>query len=53
MQLIHSTNNNNIYKILKNCKMISSSKTKNVRMYGIEKESKYIFLRRLKHKMIL
>jgi hypothetical protein len=45
MQLIHSTDNDNIYKILKNGKMRSSLKTKNVRMYGIEKGSKYIFLR--------
>jgi len=45
MQLIHSTDDNNIYKILKDGKMRSSSKTKNVRIYGIEKGSKYIFLR--------
>lgn len=45
MYLSHSTEDNNIYKILKDNKMKSSSKTKNVRLYGSQKGSTYIFLR--------
>lgn len=45
MELIHTTNDESIYEILKSGKMKSSSKTKNVRLYGIDKGSKYIYLR--------
>jgi hypothetical protein len=45
MHLIHTTDEDNIYQILKNGKLMSSSKTKNVRMYGQPEGSKYIYLR--------
>lgn len=45
MFLLHSTDNTHIYKILLDGKLKSSSKTKNIRMYGQPSGSKYIYLR--------
>ncbi len=45
MYLIHTTDENYILKILKDGYLRSSKWTKNVRMYGWEEGSKYIYLR--------
>ncbi len=45
MYLIHTTDENNIYKILNDGTLKSSLKTKNVRLYGNKEGSKYIYLR--------
>jgi hypothetical protein len=45
MYLIHTTDENNILKILEDGKLKSSSNTKNVRLYGKSEGSKYIYLR--------
>lgn len=45
MYLLHNTDESHIYKILSDGKLKSSSKTKNVRMYGLPEGSKYIYLR--------
>lgn len=45
MYLLHNTDESYIYKILSDGKLKSSSKTKNVRMYGNPSGSKYIYLR--------
>ena len=45
MYLIHTTQENFMLKILKDGKLKSSSKTKNVQLYGQEQGSNYIYLR--------
>lgn len=45
MYLIHTTDENKLYKILLDGKLLSSRKTKNVRLYGHKEGSKYIYLR--------
>ena len=45
MYLLHNTDETKIFKILSDGKLKSSSKTKNVRMYGWQEGSKYIYLR--------
>lgn len=45
MYLIHTTQENFMLKILKDGKLKSSSKTKNVQLYGHKQGSKYIYLR--------
>lgn len=45
MYLLHNTDESYIYKILSDGKLKSSSKTKNVRMFGQPSGSKYIYLR--------
>ena len=45
MNLIHTTSEDNILKILEDGKLKSSSQTKNIRMYGKKNGSKYIYLR--------
>ena len=45
MYLIHSTDENNLINILEDGYLKPSSKTKNIRMYGQKKGSKYIYLR--------
>lgn len=45
MYLLHNTDESNIFKILSDGKLKSSSKTKNIRMYGHLQGSKYIYLR--------
>jgi hypothetical protein len=45
LYLVHNIDQNDLNKILSDSKLKSSSKTKNVRMYGHSSGSKYIFLR--------
>jgi hypothetical protein len=45
MFLIHTTDENKIYDILNDSYLKSSSKTKNVRLFGHKEGSKYIYLR--------
>ena len=45
MYLLHNTDESYIYKILSDGKLKSSSKTKNVRMFGQPLGSKYIYMR--------
>lgn len=52
MFLIHSSDVNYLFKILKDGYMKSSSETKNIRMFGQPHGSKYVYLR-LGKKMII
>ena len=45
MYLIHTIDENNLMNILEDGYLKSSSKTKNIRMYGRKEGSKYIYLR--------
>lgn len=45
MYLLHNTDETKIFEILSDGKLKSSFKTKNIRLYGKEEGSKYIYLR--------
>jgi hypothetical protein len=45
LYLVHNIDQNDLNKILSDGKLKSSSKTKNVRIYGHSSGSKYIFIR--------